>query len=414
MPRQRILALTSRVPYPLIGGDRLRAYHFLRILATRYEVDLVSLNEGAPEAGALEHLRGFLREVRCFPHSALRHKWNALTHGLLRGRPLQVGYYWFPEVRSWIRSRGDAYDLAFCFHVRTVEYASGLSAPTVVDLVDAISLGYRRALEAPVGQLWPRIYGIETPRLLAYEKGTIASSARSFIISPVDRDYLVGEGAPAERIRVIPNGTDLAHDPPDGGTRRKDVEILFLGRMDTQPNQAAALYFARKILPLLGGGGRPPRLHIVGAHPTPRVRSLADGDRIVVTGEVDRPQDWIRSAAVVVAPMISGAGQQNKILEAMALGRPVVTTSLAAGGIGGEPGVHYLVGDDPASFARAVEDLLADPPRREQVGAAGRQLVRERYTWQSVGDRLLAEIADLLADRSPHRPCPAPIGTDRP
>src|SRR2546425_7698091 len=102
MPRPRILALTSRVPYPLVGGDRLRAYHFPRILSRSFDVDLVTLHEGEPEEAALEPLRGVLHSVRCFPHPAGHHRKNALRHGILKGKPLQVGYYWFRDVRDWI------------------------------------------------------------------------------------------------------------------------------------------------------------------------------------------------------------------------------------------------------------------------------------------------------------------------
>lgn len=391
----RILALSSRVPYPVIGGDRLRVYNFLRILADRHSVDLVSLHEDKVPKDTINHLEGFLGQVSLFPHSSWHSRVNAVLNFVGRRVPLQVGYYLFPDVNRWIVRHCSQYDLVFCFHVRMTEYVMTQPVKKVVDLVDAISLNYERALQQPVHPLWRVIYTLERSRLSRYERSVISNFDRSLIISEVDKKFLVGHGAPDEKIVVVPNGT-MAGDLHGSQEVAERIDILFLGNMETQANQAAVLFFVKEIYPLLTMGEDRPTFYIVGTRPGRVVRDLHDGKHVVVTGEVTDPRPYVHRARVVIAPMTFGAGVQNKILEAMGAEKPVVTTRIGAEGIEGEGGVHYLEADSPGDFAAAITRLLSNESLSKDIGRRARQLIESRYTWDHAGSILHAVVNDVM------------------
>ena len=169
--------------------------------------------------------------------------------------------------------------------------------------------------------------------------------------------------------------------------------IVFLGKMNYYPNEDSVVYFARQVFPLLRSKLKNVKFIIVGAYPTRRVQALSKIPGVEVTGFVDDPYEYLGRAKVVVAPIRLGAGIQNKILEAMALRKPVVTTSKGARGIaGGADGKHFVVADDPEKMAEKILELLNDPERRREIGQNARALIEERYTWDVIGAELLAEI----------------------
>jgi len=344
----------------------------------------------------IANLQKFVRKVVCFPISRFRSTVSAGFKGLLRGLPLQAGYYYFPEVKKWVMANVKHYDAVFCFHVRMTEYVINLDVVKVVDLVDAISMNYASAQDTTPDLKWRLIYRLELPRLLKYEQRVVSTFDKSILTSDVDRSFLGNHGANADRIAVVPNGTDLLLETsPDGLIQ--DIDILFQGNMRTQANQAAALYFVTRVLPVIRSRGQNPKVYIVGMDPPERIRKLSDGENVVVTGLVKDVSAFIRRARVVVAPMQIGAGVQNKILEAMALERPVVTTALGAEGIEGVHGVHYLVADGESEFSSAVISLLDDPMLRKSIGSSARQLIASKYTWENVGRRLIEEVKQAIA-----------------
>jgi glycosyltransferase involved in cell wall biosynthesis len=275
------------------------------------------------------------------------------------------------------------------------EYAAELPSKKLVDLVDAISMNYTLALESTPEAHWRLIYRFEIPRLLGYERSVVATFDRSILISEVDRSFLAERGADRTKMAVVPNGTDLI-TAGGSGEMSEDMDVLFHGNMVTQANRAAAMYFLQDVLPLLRQSGSSPGVYIVGTSPSAKLRNMADGQNIRVTGEVADVTRYLLRSKVVVAPMVFGAGVQNKILEAMAVGKPVVTTSLGAEGIDGRSGEHFIVADSPAEFAAATKRLLEDPALRASLGMAGRKLIREKYTWDTSGRRLLEEVASVL------------------
>jgi len=390
---KKILVLYSRIPYPLIGGDRIRIYYTGKTLSRRYKVDLVCLNEGKVREEHKEKLKEIFNEVIIFPYSHYRFRCNALA-GVVSKKPLQVHYYYFKRMQKWINDNYRNYDLVFANHIRTVEYLKKIDCPKIVDLHDAISMNYLEAARRVTG-LWKAIYWMEKGRVLPYEVKTVNEFARSFIVSDIDRDYLIQQGAAQEKIITIP--VAVKDEVINRSSQIKEEnQIVFFAKMDTLPNRDAAIYFAKEVFPLLRKKNRSLKFIIVGARPPREVLRLEGIAGIKVTGFVEDPYNFFDSCKVFVVPLRFGAGVQNKLLEAMALRKPVVTTSLAAKAIKGEDGKHFLVADTPVKMANRILGLLEDKEKRGSLGEEARVLIEKYYTWRTVGQKLLREIDKVI------------------
>mgnify|MGYP000023415382 CR=1 FL=1 len=390
----RILVLSSRIPYPLVGGDRKRVYYISKILATRYHVDLLAINENRAKREELKALDEIFDNLILFDFNLTMLKANALKN-LFSRKPIQVGGYYFETIQRWIDKHFKKYDLVYCNHIRTAEYARRLPCKKVLDFHDAISMNYKDALRMAKG-FWKVFYFIEDKRLLPYELEVLQDFDKYFITSQADKDYLLANTSMPADIKVIAMGVD-----ENVLRRSQNVEeenwIVFLGKMNYYPNEDAAVYFARQVFPLLRSKLKDVKFIIVGAYPTRRVQALSKIPGVEITGFVDDPYEYLGRAKVVVAPIRLGAGIQNKILEAMALRKPVVTTSKGARGIaGGADGKHFVVADDPEKMAEKILELLNDPERRREIGQNARALIEERYTWDAIGVKLLAEIEKVI------------------
>lgn len=381
--RLNILFLTSRLPGGL-QGNRVRAYHQIRILGRRHRITLVSFASPAEYARGPGVLDELCARVVMVPWSVCGMALAVLRRSLSR-LPLQAALYESHRMRQAIEQalRADRHDVAHVQLVRMVPYLDAVrSLPRVVDLVDALSLNMERRARHDRGA-WRWAARLEAARLSHYERAACDAADRALVGSPADREAL---GSPP-KLTVVTSGVDLAEFPYARDGREPDT-VIFSGNMGYFPNVEAALWLGRTILPAIGGAVPGVRLSIVGTRPDRRVRQLARHDpRITVTGHVDTVLPHLRRSAVAVAPMRAGSGQQLKVLEAMAAGTPVVATTLAARGIEARHGEHLLVADDPAAFAAHVVSLLRDRRLAGDLAAGGRRLVEERYTWErSVAD----------------------------
>lgn len=380
----RILFLTARFPWPLHRGDQLRAYHQLRLLAPHHGLTLVCFRDAPVPPAGLAAVSAFCERVVTVPLGRV-----AMTTGLARGAfsplPFQVSLYSHPRMRRVLRDvvTGGGFDLAHAQLARMAPYVEDLPAPRFVDLVDALSLSTRRRSLQHRGPLrW--LTSLEAGRLLRYERRICASVEGASVVSNVDRDAI---GTTA-RLGVVPNGVDLG---PLRFERagRDPATVMFTGNMGYFPNVNAACWFAERVHPLVRRSVPAARFVVVGARPAARVRRLARADPSVsVLGFVDDLRPHLRAATVVVAPMQAGAGQQLKVLEAMASGTPVVATPVAAAALetGGEDGL--LVAEKPEAFAEAVVALLQDPGRADRLAVQARRFVESRYTWEQSTTRL--------------------------
>ncbi|WP_224448675.1 glycosyltransferase [Haloprofundus salilacus] len=392
----RILVLCSRLPYPLTGGAKLRMFYTACELAREHDVELLVVDEAPVDDTAVAKLESVFADVHVFSYPSYRFYLNTIP-GLFSRHPLQAHYFHFGAVDAWLDEHEHRFDLLYCNHVRTTEYVQDRSTPKVVDLVDAISRNYREASQDSTG-LWRFIYPLEWRRLRRYERRVVETFDRSFIITNADRSF-IAEGASYPSLSVLPNGVkpELLERKP---TALRAVEsgptLVFLGKMDYFPNEDAAIYFASEVFPLVRETYPAAEFLVVGSSPSDKVTVLDDIPGVTVTGFVENPREYLNLADVVVAPMRHGAGLQNKVLEAMALSRPIVVTSLAREGIKADNGRHLVVADNPQSFAAETTGLLSDVERRRRIGYAARDIVRSHYTWERVGKRLREAVREIL------------------
>lgn len=394
---KKILMICYRFPYPLIGGPQIRVYHIGRSLLEKYQVDLLTLNEGKVSHKHLRDLESTFNKVILFSFNPIRFKLNAVR-GLLSKEPLETYYFYFGKVRRWIADHYHEYDLIFCVDVRMAKYLKEIKSRMVIDLMDATSLYYERAARrAP--KLWKFIYGVESKRLLKYELKMIREFDKAFIISTSDKRYLANYGElVSDSLIVLPNGVneDL-FSRLDSFKKQEENYLVFLGKMSYFPNVDAVNYFARKVFPLIKEQIKDIKFVIVGVNPAKEVIRLGKMEGVEVTGFVNDPYKYLQEAKVVVAPLKVAAGIQNKILEAMALRKTVVTTSFGAGGIaGGVDGKHFMIADTEEEMASKILNLINNKSQRENIGRNARRLVEEKYRWSSIKKILLKEIEQSI------------------
>ncbi|HEY8212293.1 MAG TPA: glycosyltransferase [Myxococcaceae bacterium] len=375
----KICFVTPRFPYPAIKGDTLRAFHQLQALSGRHQLTLVSLHDRPVPPEQMSPVDALCERVRVVVHPP----WRAALQtgaGLFGRRPLQLAYYRSTRFRQVLDAvlGADRFDAVHVSLIRMAPYAWDLPAklPVVVDLVDSISLNL---LSRRDGRLGPAraLYNLEYRRVRDYERAVAGHFKRLVISSPVDREVL------GERVQVIPNGVDLDAFPFRGPEDRHRQTLIFTGNMAYPPNEEAARWFVRKVWPLLRSRWPCLRLEIAGASPGPRVRALEEQAGVSVLGRVPSMAEHLGCATVSVCPLQSGSGIQNKVLEAMAMGTPVVSTTVGNQGTQATPERDLLVADSPEAFASAVDRLLRDADLRARLATYGRAFVEERFQWRA-------------------------------
>lgn len=395
LSKPRLLMISSRrIPTPLSAGFAIRMFNTARSLSESFDLDLLCLDTGGAQQVDIDAFEGVFRRVYSFSYPLTRYAANALG-GLFSRAPIQVRTFGFEAVRAWIRDHQHDYEAIVANHVRVVDLLPDLGVPVVVDLVDAISLNYLRAVTMARG---PRrlLYEFEKERLLRYEVETVNRFQQSLVVSEVDRQHLLAHGADPDRLMTLPVGVQehVMRRPTYQGP--EENAVVFLGKMSYHPNQDAVLYFAREVFPTLRAKVPDLTFYVVGGNPGREVKALASQPGIVVTGFVEDPYRYMERAKAVIAPIRFGAGIQNKVLEGMALSKPVVTSSLGAEGIEGEHGRDYLIADQPQEIAQAVLHCIEDDALRRRLGVHGRQIIERSFTWPSIGLRLRQSMESLL------------------
>ena len=394
----RILYLCHKTPYPPDKGEKIRAYHQIVHLARRHEVHLVTFGEHPFEPANVEALRRICATVEVIerPRAAVP---RAALRALLSGRSLSVAAYESAEFRNSVKARFNESrpDVVFVYTAVMAPHAEGLAGPRLVDFVDVDSEKWR------LYGTWMRppmsvVYAIEGKRVAAFEERIAATFERSVLISDAEARLLEAR-VPGLRVSVISNGVDLDYYRPtgrgDGHAGSPTPRAVFVGMMDYFPNCDAATHFSKEILPRIRAEQPDFEFHIVGRQPTAGIRALGRHPGVTVTGAVPDVRPHLAEAMIAVAPFRIARGIQNKVLEAMACGLPVVGTRLAFQGIpaGDKDGVRAA--DDPESFARCVLDLTRDPSLRAACGAAARAYVERHHRWEDVGAILEGALSSM-------------------
>ncbi|MEO8591597.1 MAG: glycosyltransferase [Flavobacteriales bacterium] len=387
----RLLVLLSRVPYPLEKGDKLRAYHLISRLAQKHEIYLFCLSDTKTDPEHIAHLQRFCAYIEVVRIERWRLLLKLVTAVFTR-LPFQVAYFHHRKAQRRIDAAIEKFkpDHVICQLVRTTEYVrKRYSLPKTLDFMDTLSKGVERRTEtAPVHLRWG--FRMETRRLIRYENLMFDLFDNSVIISAQDRDYIYHPLR--DRMIVIPNGVDTGHFVPQRLEARYD--LLFTGNMNYPPNIDSVLFLVQKVLPIVRRTRPRTNLLVSGVDPSPSVRDLARLDPLIsVTGWVRDIRISYASARIFVAPMQIGTGLQNKLLEAMAMRIPCITSALANNAVGAPAGDAILIGNSPEEYAELILQLLDDPAERERIATNGYNFVRERFDWDRAADALEEMIA---------------------
>lgn len=379
----RILVLTSAVPYPPHGGGHARMYAVLRHLCRDHTVDLISL----ARPGDLVHreaLERLCRRVTFLPvppgRAGLRRWMTGLKNlVLLRAYESDPGM-----ARAVTEHLAAGYDLIQVENAYMMPYvASVRGVPKTLDIFGTWAAGVRRDLalqESLAGRLRVIAAWLKAKRV---ERSLSRLFDAVYVVSEVDRAYLSAIDRHL-RIYVVSNGLDTDHFLPAPEPSPPPHHLVFTGAMDYTANEDAVLFFHRDILPQIERRLPEIRFWVVGRDPGPRLSALARDPRITLTGAVDDVRPYLARATVVIVPMRLGSGTRIKIMEALAMGKAVVSTRAGAEGLRVDPGTHLVVADEPAAFAAEVVRLAQDPAERQRLGREGRALVAAEYDWRVV------------------------------
>jgi sugar transferase (PEP-CTERM/EpsH1 system associated) len=384
----RLLVLLSRFPHPLDKGDKLRAYYQLRYLAGQgHEVCLLALSDEAVTPAVGPFCRGGVHVHYLGRPTQARGLAQALATA---GRPLQVGYFYSAAAQRLVNSLLASFqpDHVYCQLIRMAEYLRGYVGPKTLDYMDVFSAGMaRRVAIAPA---WQRpVISLEARRLAAYEAEVLGWFDHCTIISDQDRQLV--QHPQRNQIHIVPNGIALdIFQPQPQAVKRYD--LVFCGNMGYHPNVDAACWLAEEILPLVQRQHPQARLLVAGTTPAPRVQALARRPGVAVSGWLPDIRQAYAEARVFVAPMRVGTGLQNKLLEAMAMQMPCVTTPLANNALRGTPGQHLLVAEGAVALAAAIGQLLADEAAAAQLAQRGHTFVQATYDWAAT----TAQLENLL------------------
>jgi len=391
-----ILFLAHRIPFPPDRGDKIRSWHVLKHLAGLARVHLACFADDEKDAAHVDGLRRALSARLGEVHVEVRRTSRAVAaaRALAGGKPLSLTLFDSARMRRFVADRlaDPRIGAIYAFSGQMAQFVpAGARQRFVMDFVDMDSAKFEAYAEA--GSLLAPVHAREARRLFAHERAVAARAYASLFVSEAEA-ALFRDRAGAANVRALANGIDFTRFAPDAAfprltaaERGEGPVLLFTGQMDYRPNVDAVRWFAAEVLPRL----RQARFVSAGRNPAAEVHALADA-RITATGAVRDMRSWLAAADVVVAPLRIARGIQNKVLEAMAMARPVVASPSAFEGIDAEPGRDLLVADGPGAMADAIADLLQQPDRAATLGAAGRSLVVSRYGW----DARLAPLDSLV------------------
>jgi polysaccharide biosynthesis protein PslH len=390
--------LTSRFPYPLEKGDKLRAFHQLKELSSVYEIILVSLSDVEVTESDLAALRPYCKAIEVLEIN----KWKVylrLVQYFVSGKlPLQVAYFVDSKLKKQVAQIISTYnpDHIYCQLIRTAEYVKNASQPKTMDLMDAFSEGANRRLRDTRGIMhcfWKR----EAQLLKKYEQSIAPYFDHLTIISEQDKTSLSLNHPSFE---VVPNGVDTAFFISDlltcslktvGFTDKseptKQYDIVFVGNMGYYPNIQAATYLVEQLLPQLNLIFPSLKVLIAGARPSAKIQSFAN-QQITVSGWIPDIRLAYGSAKILVAPLFQGSGQQNKILEAMSMSVPCITTTMVNNAIGAAHKENILIADTPDEFVKYIRDMLQHPEKRNKIGNLGQVFVENNFSWKTACRKL--------------------------
>ncbi len=393
----KLLFLANRIPYPPYRGDKLKIYNLAKRLQGKHELHLLTFAQTKEEFAYKAELEKIFTKV----HLIYLPKWRSALNCLAafwNPLPLQVLYFRSRAMCNKLETvlKEDKFDGVHVQHLRMSPYLSNKKRlPRILDMPDAFSLYWKRRIEAQSNPLSTLFATIEQRRVFRAER-IMKGYNLSLVCSAEDMDYLKREHW-IDDIALLPNGVDLDTFHPNNHDYAHNHTLLFTGNMDYAPNVDAVVYFTEEILPAVRAKFPNVQFVIAGQRPVKKVLALAN-DYVKVTGFIQDLAAEYNKASVVVAPLRFGAGTQNKVLEGMAMGVPVVCSNIGFKGLSIADGEGAFMRADAEGFAQTVNELLASAEMRERTGKIGAEVIASRFGWDAVAQMLEGYFEQVAAN----------------
>lgn len=392
----RILFLTPTLPYPPIGGERLRPFYFLKYLSLYHKINLVSFGDSRIQPEMLDIYRSDSIEIDFVLLPKSRSYLNC-ARGIFSTLPLEVYYYSSQKMQRLINEKigTNKFDLIFCHLIRMAHFVKDIPIKKVLDVSDALSWRYKQSYRLRSG-LFRWIEFLEYKRLDVYEREAIGNFDLSLIASSKDKEYFERQ-IRTQGLFILPNGVEIEETVP-AYQKTNPYKIVFFANMRAFPNRDAFDYFYKQIFPLIRQRVKEARFIVVGSNIPASVLSLGKADKAIeVHPDVRQINPFVQDACVSVAPMRVAVGVQNKILQSMALRVPVVTTTVGLGGIEAQPERDIFLADTPERFAEKVVMLMQNTQIKQVAIENAYRLVKNRYQWQDIVERLNEQCLRLIS-----------------
>lgn len=381
-----ILIVSQEFPYPPhFSGAKLKLYYLIKYLSQRHKIYLISLTESEAELKYIDEMKRFCEDVYSFGHRSSPSLTVAAVFKQIFSRyPYEAQDYYSDEVAARIKEAIAKYkiDIVHFDLIYMAQYGECVGRLPKVIAVNDVNWLLWRDIAKYEKKVIPKIKAFfHYLRIKEFESSHYPRFDRCVVVSPRDRDELKAY-FPEHKLVVIPNGVDIDKFHFIGGNPDSH-NLIFTGVMSYKPNTDAMIFFCGRILPLIKERVPDVKLYIVGRDPSPEINGLKS-DNVIITGYVDSIIDYAKNASVYVAPLRMGSGIKNKVLEAMAMGLPVVATTLSVEAIEAVSGKEFLVGDNPEDFAKAVVGLLNNSEKRIKLTENARRTIEEKYNWNTV------------------------------
>jgi glycosyltransferase involved in cell wall biosynthesis len=402
----RILWIKTELLHPIDKGGRIRTYQMLRSLLRQHHVTYLCLDDGLAADDARERAREYAHEVVVVPFRPPAKSGVGLFAALLRNAfsslPYSIARYGSPALRAQVRQLASAADLIVCdFLFPSLNVPDGLPAPAVLFQHNVEAMIWERRAAVPQNPLRRAYMRLQWRRMLRYEQYECRRFAHVVAVSEIDAEVMRRSYGVAS-VGDVPTGVDLGYFSPSLPRPQHGRELVFVGSMDWMPNDDGIRWFASEVFGRVRQRIADARLTVVGRSPSPAMRELAARDpAIEVTGTVPDVRPYLERAAVSVVPLRVGGGTRLKIYEAMAMGAPVVATSIGAEGLPLRSGEHLLIADSVADQVAAIASLLTDQARAERLAASALRFVHEHCSWDVVAERFVSQCPKPARAREP-------------
>lgn len=381
--RKNCLLILPRPIFPLVCGYALKNYNLIKILSSNYNLNVVLISEEIVSLEEQKFYDDLSVKVTLYKIPKYRSYLNCIK-GLFSSRPLQVCYFYDKFLQVKINQLVEQNDILIAALIRTREYFNNVSLAKnkvlIFDMVDSIALNYLHSKDHTSSMFWKILYSIESARLMGYEQKYIQHSTATYLFNPDEVKFWSSAG----NVCWLPHGVNEQLFTYNKINPIYSNSVVFIGKMNYRPNIEAVIWYLKNVHSNIG---EKIPLIIVGAYPTEEVQLYAQKlPNITITGYVEDPYIYMNSALAIIAPMQTGGGIQNKVLEGMALGKVNIITSLAAASIiEAENGKHFLIADTPEKFQKYILDVAANRSNYHNMETAARKLIMEKFTWNAYG-----------------------------